>query len=224
MLDPGHGGVDPGAVGVSGIYEKEVTLAMAREIKRQLETTGRFKVVMTRDDDVFVRLRDRIAKARTAEAELFVSIHADAMRNRETRGASIYTLSENASDDEAAALAARENRADIIAGVDLSHENKTVMNILIDLAQRETMNHSASFAHILVEELAREIQLVPLKPHRFAGFAVLKAPDVPSVLVELGYISNKADEQLLTRPHYRTKVAASLVRAIERYFARHPPS
>ena len=224
MLDPGHGGVDPGAVGVSGIYEKDVTLAMAREVKRQLETTGRYKVVMTRDDDVFVRLRDRIAKARTTEAELFVSIHADAMRNRETRGASIYTLSENASDDEAAALAARENRADIIAGVDLSHENKTVMNILIDLAQRETMNHSASFAHILVEELAREIQLVPVKPHRFAGFAVLRAPDVPSVLVELGYISNKADEQLLTRPHYRTKVAASLVKAIERYFARHPPS
>jgi len=224
MLDPGHGGVDPGAVGASGIYEKDVTLAMAREVKRQLETTGRYRVVMTRDDDVFVRLRDRIAKARTVDAELFVSIHADAMRNRETRGASIYTLSETASDDEAAALATRENRADIIAGVDLSHENKTVMNILIDLAQRETMNHSASFAHILVEELAREIQLVPLKPHRFAGFAVLKAPDVPSVLVELGYISNKADEQLLTRPHYRTKVAAALVKAIERYFVKHPPS
>ena len=223
VLDPGHGGVDPGAVGASGSYEKDVTLAMAREVKRQLETTGRYKVVMTRDDDVFVRLRDRIAKARSADAELFVSIHADAMRNREQRGASIYTLSETASDDEAAALATRENRADIIAGVDLSHENKTVMNILIDLAQRETMNHSASFAHILVEELGREIQLVPLKPHRFAGFAVLKAPDVPSVLVELGYLSNKADEQLLTRPHYRSKVASSLAKAIERYFAKHPP-
>lgn len=223
VLDPGHGGVDPGAVGASGSYEKDVTLAMAREIKRQLETTGRYKVAMTRDDDVFVRLRDRIARARAAEAELFVSIHADAMRNREQRGASVYTLSETASDDEAAALAARENRADIIAGVDLSHENKTVMNILIDLAQRETMNHSAGFAHILVEELGREIQLVPAKPHRFAGFAVLRAPDVPSVLVELGYLSNKADEQLLTRPHYRTKVAAALVKAIERYFAKHPP-
>ena len=222
-LDPGHGGVDPCAIGASGSYEKDVTLAMAREIKRQLETIGRYKVVMTRDDDVFVRLRDRIAKARAAEAELFVSIHADAMRNREQRGASIYTLSETASDDEAAALAARENRADIIAGVDLSHENKTVMNILIDLAQRETMNHSAGFAHILVEELGREIQLVPVKPHRFAGFAVLRAPDVPSVLVELGYLSNKADEQLLTRPHYRTKVAAALAKSIERYFARLPP-
>jgi N-acetylmuramoyl-L-alanine amidase len=221
VIDPGHGGVDPGAVGASGIYEKDVTLAMAREVKRQLEASGRYKVVLTRDDDMFVRLRDRIAKARTAEAELFVSIHADAMRNRETRGASIYTLSENASDDEAAALAARENRADIIAGVDLSHENKTVMNILIDLAQRETMNHSASFAGLLVDELGKEIQLIPVKPHRFAGFAVLRAPDVPSVLIELGYLSNKSDEQLLTRPHYRTKVAASLARAIDRYFAKY---
>jgi len=221
VLDAGHGGVDPGAVGASGIYEKDVTLAMAREVKRQLDATGRYKVVLTREEDIFVRLRDRIAKARAADAELFVSIHADAMRNRETRGASIYTLSENASDDEAAALAARENRVDIIAGVDLSHENKTVMNILIDLAQRETMNHSASFAGLLVEELGREIQLVPAKPHRFAGFAVLRAPDVPSVLIELGYISNRADEQLLTRPHYRTKVAASLVKAIDRYFAKH---
>jgi N-acetylmuramoyl-L-alanine amidase len=221
VLDAGHGGVDPGAVGASGIYEKDVTLAMAREVKRQLEASGRYKVVLTREEDIFVRLRDRIAKARAADAELFVSIHADAMRNRETRGASIYTLSENASDDEAAALAARENRVDIIAGVDLSHENKTVMNILIDLAQRETMNHSASFAGLLVEELGREIQLVPAKPHRFAGFAVLRAPDVPSVLIELGYISNRADEQLLTRPHYRTKVAASLVKAIDRYFAKY---
>lgn len=221
VLDAGHGGVDPGAIGASGIYEKDVTLAMVREVKRQLEASGRYRVVLTRDDDTFVRLRDRIARARAADAELFVSIHADAMRNRETRGASIYTLSENASDDEAAALATRENRADIIAGVDLSHENKTVMNILIDLAQRETMNHSASFAGLVVEELGREIQLVPLKPHRFAGFAVLRAPDVPSVLIELGYLSNRSDEQLLTRPHYRTKVAASLARAIDRYFAKY---
>lgn len=221
VLDAGHGGVDPGAIGASGIYEKDVTLAMVREVKRQLEASGRYRVVLTREDDIFVRLRDRIAKARAADAELFVSIHADAMRNRETRGASIYTLSENASDDEAAALAARENRVDIIAGVDLSHENKTVMNILIDLAQRETMNHSASFAGLVVEELGKEIQLVPLKPHRFAGFAVLRAPDVPSVLIELGYLSNKSDEQLLTRPHYRTKVAASLVKAIDRYFVKY---
>jgi N-acetylmuramoyl-L-alanine amidase len=222
VLDPGHGGVDPGAVGASGTFEKEVTLAVAREIRRQLETSGRYKVVMTRDDDVFVRLRDRIARARAAGAELFVSIHADSMRNRETRGASIYTLSEHASDDEAAALAARENRADIIAGIDLSHENKDVASILIDLAQRESMNHSASFAGLLVEEMDRDIQLVSVKPHRFAGFAVLKAPDVPSVLVELGYLSNRNDEQQLTRPHYRTKVSGSIVRAIDRFFQKRP--
>jgi N-acetylmuramoyl-L-alanine amidase len=222
VLDPGHGGVDPGAVGASGIYEKDVTLAIAREVRRQLEASGRYKVAMTRDDDVFVRLRDRIAKARAAGAELFVSIHADAMRNRETRGASIYTLSETASDDEAAALAARENRSDIIAGVDLSHENKDVMNILIDLAQRETMNHSATLAGLLVEELGRDVQLIPVKPHRFAGFAVLRAPDVPAALIELGYLSNKSDEQLLTRPHHRTKVAAALVRAVDRYFEKRP--
>jgi N-acetylmuramoyl-L-alanine amidase len=223
VLDAGHGGVDPGAIGVSGVFEKDVTLSMAREIKRQLEATGRYRVVLTRDDDVFIRLRDRLAQSRAAGAELFVSIHADSMRNRETRGASVYTLSEHASDDEAAALATRENRVDIIAGIDLSHENKDVMNILIDLAQRETMNHSATFAGLLVGELEREIPLVPLKPHRFAGFAVLKAPDVPSVLIELGYLSNRADEQQLTRPHFRTKIASSITHAIDRYFQKRPP-
>ncbi len=224
VIDPGHGGVDPGAVGATGTFEKDVTLAVARELKRQLEGTGRYKVVMTRDDDTFIRLRDRIAVARAANAELFVSVHADSMRNRETRGASIYTLSENASDDEAAGLAARENRADIIAGVDLSHENKMVASILIDLAQRETMNHSASFAGILVSELDKDVQLVPLRPHRFAGFAVLKAPDVPSVLIELGYLSNKNDEQLLMRPHYRGKLGNAIVRGIDRYFQKRPPN
>jgi N-acetylmuramoyl-L-alanine amidase len=162
------------------------------------------------------------SRARAAGAELFVSVHADSMRNKETRGASIYTLSETASDDEAGALAARENRSDIIAGVDLSHENKEVMSILIDLAQRETMNHSALLAGHLVEEIGREIPLIPLKPHRFAGFAVLRAPDVPSALIELGYLSNKNDEQLLTRPHHRTKVAASIARAIDAYFQHRP--
>jgi N-acetylmuramoyl-L-alanine amidase len=221
-LDAGHGGVDPGAIGIGGTFEKDVTLGMTREIRRQLEATGRYKVVLTRDEDIFVRLRDRIARARAGNAELFVSIHADSMRNKETRGASIYTLSEHASDDEAAALAARENRSDIIAGVDLSHENKEVMSILIDLAQRETMNHSAILGGLLVDELGREIPLISVKPHRFAGFAVLRAPDLPSALIELGYLSNRADEQLLTRPHNRAKVAASIVRAIDQFFVRRP--
>ncbi|HEX6978525.1 MAG TPA: N-acetylmuramoyl-L-alanine amidase [Alphaproteobacteria bacterium] len=219
-VDAGHGGVDPGAVGTRGTYEKDITLAVARELRRQLERTGRYRVVMTRDDDIFVRLRDRVARARAANAELFVSIHADSSATSSTRGASVYTLSETASDAEAAALAARENYADIIAGVDLSAENKEVVSILIDLAQRETMNLSAAFASVLVDELGRDIQLLPNRPHRFAGFAVLRAPDVPSVLIELGYVSNQHDEKLLTRPHYRSKVAAAIVRAIDQYFAR----
>jgi N-acetylmuramoyl-L-alanine amidase len=219
VVDAGHGGVDPGAVGATGTHEKDVTLAMAREVRRQLEATGRYRVVMTRDDDSFVRLRDRVNKARAANADLFMSIHADSMGRGDTRGASIHTLSETASDAETAALAARENRADVIAGIDLSAENKDVATILIDLAQRETMNRSATFAGILVTELGREIQLLPTNPHRFAGFAVLKAPDIPSVLIELGYLSNRQDEMLLTRPHHRAKVAAAVVKSVNAFFA-----
>ncbi len=222
VIDAGHGGVDPGAVGATGTHEKDVTLAMAREVRRQLEATGRYRVVMTRDDDSFVRLRDRVNKARAANADLFMSIHADSMGRGDTRGASIHTLSETASDAEAAALAARENRADVIAGVDLSGENKDVATILIDLAQRETMNRSATFAGILVNELGREIQLLPTNPHRFAGFAVLKAPDIPSVLIELGYLSNRQDEMLLSRPHHRAKVAAAVVKSVNAFFAVKP--
>jgi N-acetylmuramoyl-L-alanine amidase len=220
VLDPGHGGVDPGAIGGGGTYEKDLTLATAREIRRQLEATGRYRVVMTRDDDIFVQLRDRVARARAVNADMFLSIHADSMGSAQIRGASIYTLSETASDAEAAALAARENRADIIAGVDLSVENKDVASILIDLAQRETLNRSAAFAGALVNELGRDIQLLPTKPHRFAGFAVLKAPDIPSVLLELGYLSNRQDEVLLGRPQHRSKIATAIVRAIDEHFAR----
>lgn len=224
IIDPGHGGVDPGAIGRSGTHEKDVTLAMSREVRRQLEQTGRFRVHLTRDEDVFIQLRERIAIARRQQADMFVSIHADSMGNGNpaTRGASVYTLSENASDSEAAALAQRENRADIIAGVDLSRENRDVTSILIDLAQRETMNHSIVFARDLVKELGREIVLLPQNPHRFAGFAVLRSPDVPSVLIELGYLSNRDDEELLTRPQHRSKVAGGIVRAIEAYFRANP--
>lgn len=224
VIDPGHGGVDPGAIGRSGTHEKDVTLAMSREVRRQLEQSGKFRVHLTRDEDVFIQLRERIAIARRQEADMFLSIHADSMGNGNsaTRGASIYTLSENASDSEAAALAARENRADIIAGMDLSRENRDVTSILIDLAQRETMNHSIVFARQLVRELGREIVLLPQNPHRFAGFAVLRSPDVPSVLIELGYLSNRDDEELLTRPQHRSKVASGIVRAIEAYFRANP--
>ncbi|HSO42539.1 MAG TPA: N-acetylmuramoyl-L-alanine amidase, partial [Rhodospirillales bacterium] len=165
VLDAGHGGADPGAIGVSGIYEKNITLTAVREIKRALEETGRYKVLLTRNDDRFIRLRDRVDVARRAGAELFVSVHADSVSRRDVRGASVYTLSNTASDWEAAALDENENKADLIAGLDLSGESSEVTNILIDLAQRETMNHSAAFAGHVVEHLSVATGLLP-NPHR----------------------------------------------------------
>ncbi len=218
VLDPGHGGVDPGTIGVSGIREKRLTLQFARELKRKLEATGRYKVVLTRDRDIFLELRQRIARARAAGGELFISVHADSVKNPRVRGASVYTLSEKASDAEAEALAAKENKADIIAGVDLSHKSAEVTSILIDLAQRETMNQSGLFAEMLVGELAPKVKLLR-RTHRFAGFAVLKAPDVPSVLLELGYLSNRKEEKLLRSARYRAKIIAAIVRATNAYFA-----
>src|SRR5690606_20607053 len=170
VLDPGHGGVDPGAIGTTGLYEKEVTLEMARRLRVLLEATGRYRVQLTRDSDTFIRLRDRIAIARAAGAELFISLHADAHPTSDLRGASVYTLSENASDEEAAALATQENKADLIAGVDLSNESEVVTGILIDLAQRETKNLSVRFARLLIDAIADETYLLR-NSHRFAGFA-----------------------------------------------------
>ncbi|MCC7166842.1 MAG: N-acetylmuramoyl-L-alanine amidase [Rhodospirillales bacterium] len=216
-IDPGHGGADPGAIGASGAYEKNITLAMARDLKDKLEALGRYTVVLTRDRDVFLRLRERSAKARAAGADLFISLHADALPNPAIQGLSVYTLSETASDSEAQLLAEKENKADLIAGIDLSHEAPEVANILIDLAQRETMNLSAVFAAGAVEELGRQVRLLS-NSHRFAGFAVLKAPDVPSVLIEMGYLSNAQEERLLRGHDYRAKLATGLARAIDRYF------
>jgi N-acetylmuramoyl-L-alanine amidase len=218
VVDAGHGGPDPGTTGAEGTYEKVVTLAMARELKTVMEASGRYRVVLTRDDDTFIRLRDRVAKARAAGAELFISLHADSIGDRNHRGASVYTLSEVSSDKEAEALAAKENKSDVIAGVDLSNENPEVTNILIDLAQRETMNYSARFAANLVEELDRAAK-ININPHRSAGFAVLKAPDVPSVLIEMGYLSNPQDEKALKDPRQRRGLAEAILRAADRFFA-----
>jgi N-acetylmuramoyl-L-alanine amidase len=217
VLDPGHGGVDPGALGSGGTYEKTITLAIAREVERVLEATGRYEVVLTRESDIFIPLRERIQIARKAHGDVFISLHADSHANEQTRGASVYTLSETASDAEAEALAQRENKVDLIAGVDLSKESEVVTGILIDLAQRETMNLSARFAGVLVDEMARSTMLLR-NTHRFAGFAVLKAPDVASVLVELGYLSNGADEALLETKAHRKKLAEAIRRALDRYF------
>jgi len=217
VIDPGHGGADPGALAPSGAYEKDITLAAAKDFKRRLEATKRYDVHLTRDTDTFIRLRDRIAIARAKNADLFLSLHADTLSSKGVRGLSVYTLSEKASDKEAADLADKENKADLIAGIDLTSENPNVTNILIDLAQRETMNESARFAGHLVGELRAVSKVLP-QAHRFAGFAVLKAPDVPSVLLEMGFLSNPDDEKALTSPVYRARMADSLVQAVNRFF------
>ena len=219
MIDPGHGGVDPGAISRSGAWEKHIVLAFSKELRRQLVATGKFDVRLTRHRDVFIRLRQRIAKARAVGANLFLSIHADSIHNRRVRGTSVYTLSKRASDKEAAALARKENKSDLIAGVDLKKQSSDVVNILIDLAQRETMNESAVFAQQLVSEMAK-VRKMLRNTHRFAGFAVLKAPDIPSVLIELGYLSNRTDEKLLLDPKQHRRMASSITRAIQRYFER----
>lgn len=218
VLDPGHGGQDPGAIGVGGIYEKDITLATAREVKRQLEATGRYRVKLTRDSDVFIRLRDRVAIGREAGADLFISLHADSISSGDVRGMSIYTLSDKASDREAEMLAAKENRADALVGLDLSGENKLVANILIDLAQRDAMNHSKRFATLALQNLGRDVPLIPNRPHRQAGFAVLTAPDVPSALIEMGYLSNQRDIKLLTSTGHRERLGKGLARSIDAYF------
>ncbi len=218
VLDPGHGGVDPGAIGASGIYEKEITLAVALEMRRKLQATGRYSVLMTRSTDVFLPLDERVRVAREAEADLFVSIHADSLGSKNHRGGTVYTLSQTASDKEAEALAARENKADIIAGVNLLNQPKEVLSILIDLAQRESMNLSAQFAQILTVELRNRVAM-NRNSHRFAGFRVLTAPDMPSVLVELGYLSNEKDEAVVRSRAGQAKFADALVDAVDRYFA-----
>ena len=219
VIDPGHGGVDPGAVGVTGIYEKDIVLDAARELKRQLEASGFYTVVLTRDSDIFLRLNERVDVARNNGADLFVSLHADTIADRGVRGAGVYTLSENASDDEAAELAARENKADLIAGLDFVNVvyDPVTTDILIDLAQRDTTNASSKFARLLTMQLQQSIQLRG-NAHRFAGFRVLKAPDVPSVLVELGYMSNADEESNLRDEAYRKQFMSAVARAIDDYF------
>jgi N-acetylmuramoyl-L-alanine amidase len=215
-LDAGHGGKDPGATGVNGTEEKEITLKMALELKAMLEGTGRYDVLLVREDDTLIPLRKRIEIARQSGADLFISLHADHNDNKHQRGASVYTLSETASDTEAAALATRENKEDLITGVDLSHQSQMVTSILIDLAQRETKNLSARFASYVTKQLSTTTRMV-YSSHRFAGFAVLKSPDVPSILVELGYLSNELDEKELVSKKYRGRMAKAILRAIDQY-------
>ncbi|MBM3929490.1 MAG: N-acetylmuramoyl-L-alanine amidase [Sphingomonadales bacterium] len=219
VIDAGHGGHDPGAISPDGrLQEKDLTLKVARAIRDELVSSGRARVALTRDDDRFLVLRERYEIARRMGAALFISIHCDSAGNPEATGATVYTLSEIASDKEAARLAARENKADILAGVDLGDAGADISQILIDLTQRETMNTSASFARVLGRE-ARP--LIPTKAtfHRMASLMVLKAPDVPSILFETGYLSNQGDADFLDSREGREKVAQSVRRAVEVHFA-----
>jgi N-acetylmuramoyl-L-alanine amidase len=217
VIDPGHGGVDPGAISPNGVYEKDIVLSTAGQFARQLAATRRYRVVLTRSTDEFIPLRDRVARARAWKADLFLSIHADALPDSEMRGLSVFTLSARASDREAAAIAISENRADFVGGFDLARQPREVENILLDLARRQANNLAISFARKVVDQLAREVVLLD-HPQRSADFAVLTAPDIPSVLVELGCLSNPQEERLLHRRTYQQKLARGLVRAVEAYF------
>ncbi len=222
MLDPGHGGKDPGAIGVSGTYEKHVALAAAEELRHQLRGSGRFRVELTRGHDVFIPLEERVAAAQRRGAALFVSMHADALADHRVRGASVYTLAATASDAQTAALARRENASDRFAGPTFRGADPAVAKILASLVRQETRAGSARMARNVVACFGSDIGLLE-NPSRHAGFVVLKAADIPSVLVEMGFMSNPQDEAALRHPQHRAQVAAALRRAIEGYFGQAAP-
>jgi len=221
VIDPGHGGIDSGTKGLDGQNEKDIVLAFGLKLRQALERSGKFRVAMTRSDDSFIPLTGRVQFARERKAALFISIHADSVPRSEgqAEGASVYTLSEHASDAEAAKLAEKENKSDVIAGVDLSSEPNDVASILIDLAQRETKTFSVQFARALVTDMKPAAPL-HLRPVKSAGFIVLKAPDVPSVLVELGYMSTRRDLKNLISPAWQARTAQTMAQAVDDFFAR----
>ncbi len=220
VIDAGHGGQDPGAPSIlKGRHEKEAVLAVAKAIKAELDASGKVKAILTRATDIFIPLGGRAEIARAAGADLFMSIHADSISKPEIRGATVYTLSQTASDKEAEKLAEKENKADIITGINLGGESPDVTSILIDLTQRETMNYSAEFAQVAVREMSSKVYFRS-NFHRYAGFVVLKAPDVPSVLIETGYMSNEEDSKFLFSPEGQKSIALGVRKAVERYFER----
>ncbi|MCQ8240112.1 N-acetylmuramoyl-L-alanine amidase family protein [Rhizosaccharibacter radicis] len=218
MLDPGHGGKDPGAIGVSGTYEKHVAEAAASELQRQLMATGRYRVELTRGRDIFIPLEDRVAIAQGKQAALFVSMHADALHDPGVRGASVYTLSDSASDAQTAALAVRENSADRFAGPRFQGSSPEVQRILASLVRQETRLGSAHMAGSVVASFRPRVPLLN-HPSRHAAFVVLKAADIPSVLVEMGFMSNRQDEAALRQSSHRAAVAAAMRTAIDGFFA-----
>ena len=218
MLDPGHGGKDPGAIGVSGTYEKHIAIAAALELRRQLLASGRYRVELSRDSDVFIPLEDRVAIAQGRQAALFVSMHADALHDRDVRGASVYTSSQDASDKQTAALARTENGADRYGGPHVQEVSPEVQRILASLVRQETRVGSVRMARSVVSAFRPRVALLT-HPARHAAFVVLKAADIPSVLVEMGFMSNRLDEAALRQAAHRAAVAGALARAIDGYFA-----
>lgn len=220
VLDPGHGGKDPGATGANGTLEKRLTLLMALELKRQLESAGRCRVLLTRQRDVFVPLGARVEFARRHQAALFLSLHADSAPpgQHAARGASVYTLAEQASDPLAAAIARSENLADKAGGLRLPSVPPEVQAILLSLIRQETRQGSERVARLAVSALETEVPLLP-NSHRRASFVVLKAPEIPAALVELGFLSHPADESALNQPGHRARLAGALTRAVHGYLA-----
>jgi len=220
VIDAGHGGHDPGAINrEKGYREKDLTLALAIALKDRLVAEGRVRVALTREDDRYLILQERSDIARAMGAGLFISLHADAAESPQAHGATIYTLSETASDREAARLAARENKADVINGINIGEQDDTVSSILIDLSQRESMERSSDFVRLLYREASPYVRFRSTW-HRFASLVVLKAPDMPSILFEAGYITSARDAALLGGKPGRKKIAEGLARAIEIYFIR----
>lgn len=221
VLDPGHGGKDPGAIGYSGTYEKHVAFATANELKRQLEATGRVRVALTRGRDVFIPLEHRVDFAQSLGAALFISMHADAIRDPAVHGASVYTLATAASDAQSAALARRENSADRFGGPQFRTASPEVAQILASLVRQETRSGSARLQRNVVSSFDAGLPLLS-NPARHAGFVVLKAPDIPSVLVEMGFMSNPRDETALRQAAHRARIATAMTRAVTGYFGARP--
>ncbi len=217
VVDPGHGGRDSGAVGVTKKLEKNITLKVALLLKKEFSKYEEFHVILTREKDVYLKLRERTKIAKNSNADIFISLHADFNKNRRTRGISLYTLSEKASDKEAEDLARRENRSDFLGNVDLTSESSEVTNILIDLTKRETLNQSSHLVNFLIKDIKNEMNLLK-RAHRFAGFTVLKSLDIPSVLIEMGYLSNREDSKLLVSKSYQKKITSNIVKAVKNYF------
>lgn len=218
VLDPGHGGIDPGATGVNNVLEKDVVLAFTLVLADQLRASGRYEVLLTRGSDSFMSLSDRVEFARRSGADIFMSVHADSFSSSNVRGTAIYTVSERASNQMVAEIAARENQSDILAGMNIHDATNEVADILIDLARRETKNFSVMLARGLIAHMSGATNLSN-NPHQEAGFVVLMAPDVPSVLVELGFVSNAQDADILQSADWRSRTAASIVEAIDSFFA-----